>query len=183
MKKLLIALCLVTGVSTVFAGTSNKTGFKFGASGYYVYNKPTDGSALFIRSHDIGWNGFVGFRFNDFLGLRVGYYAIRDSSYKGQDLMGYGPKNYKTKAFDAAVNINLPLGYCTDVTLILGAATVDVDAHELDTTKLMPEIGVAMRFQHNRFFATEWTATHMHHNDSVNDINMVSLGVAFTLPV
>lgn len=194
MKKMLFPLLGLLIATHSFAGTSNKTGIKLGGSAYAYHSEAVEGAAALSNFNaSFGWHVFAGVRLCDLLGARVGYYQLADTEHAQSGR--YGRDHYFLKAYDAVLTVNLPLGYATDVTLFGGGAIIDQDVFNLDKItdskpladidikQVVPEVGVGLHFQHNRLFATEWTYTHFHGTNNVNDINMLSFGVTFTIPL
>lgn len=201
MKKFLSTLMLVVLVSSasVYAdgASSNKTGFKFGGAGFYYYNEAMKGAAtLSSVNGGFGWGVFGGYRFNDMLGARVGYHQLANTNNsEGKRGPGYGPDHYFLKAYDAVVSVHVPLSYCTDVAFKVGGAAVNQNVFNLKrtddpipevnfkVTKILPEFGVGMHFQHNRLMATEWVWTRIQGNDNIKTIDLLSFGITLCIPM
>lgn len=200
MKKLtslIINVLLMSLVSlSAMASDSHKAGIRFGGAAFGYYNESVKGAAMLSSSNqNWGWNVFAGLRLNDMFGVRVGYYELSDTEHARDDNHYLGSDHYFLKAYDAVLLVNVPLGYATDVSLRAGGAAVNQDVFNLikssdpvpevniKITQILPEVGLALHFHHNRLFATEWTWTHIHGSDAIHNIDMLSFGVALTIPM
>lgn len=113
-----LTLCLLVSTGIVFSqqamADASGAGWYAGAGIGYAHLKDdvnTSGLTSYSRdSNDTGGKLFVGYRFNDYLGLEAAYIDFGKEKFTYQDPSVHGSGNVKVSAYSMAAVGRLPLG-------------------------------------------------------------------------
>ncbi len=192
-RALYLGLFLYSFVTTSWAGMNAATGFYFGGDFIFATYKPVNGAASESSWLPIAGyiRPFVGYRFSDFLAMEAGYSSlVNDSNNAHGD---YGPDDYRLYALDVAAKLIYPFENGFSVFGKAGAALTYQNVYnqkytnwepsaDTNSTRPLPLLGIGVSFNFTQQLAAELSYVHFQGVNSIGNIDLLGLGLSYTLP-
>lgn len=183
--------CLSTGYA--FAGINAANGFYLGGELGVAGWQPATGSSFSssITPFTVFLRPFVGYRFNDYVGLESGFYDLANDDNSANYSGNLGADSYRLYVIDLAGKFihsfsngisvfgKVGLAY-THQSVFNQTFTYSDPSVDSSVNRILPEVGVGLSYNFTQNFATELSYTHLQGVDPIGRIEIIGLGLFYT---
>jgi opacity protein-like surface antigen len=157
----------------------------------YAFSQTVAGvimETLLFGADHFGGGGYLGYRYNDYLGAEIGYIQLANMKETGG--LANVNNHTKVKCGNIFVKGSWPLAKWFSPFVKAGAAYVHQDIlstqnggatilYKSKTSKVMPACAAGLDFHCTKAFAIDLTWTHMFKSGEIHSIDFTSLGLSY----